>query len=205
MKIGECCSHEDLQSEGDQAFRRVLWIALAINAMMFVVEIGAGIGAGSVALLSDALDFFGDAATYGLSLYVLTMSIRHRAFAALLKGSLMAVFGVWILGLAIYRCVVPGIPSAEIMGSIGVLALVANVICAVLLFRHRSGDSNRQSVWICSRNDAIGNIAVVVAASGVFATGTPWPDIAVGAIMAGLGISGAWQIARHARYDLATA
>ena len=204
MKRDGCCSQENLSVDQDDAFRRVLWVALGVNAAMFMVELGAGVGAGSVSLLSDGLDFFGDPATYGLSLYVLGMSLRHRAVAALAKGLIMACFGIWILGLAVYRSMFHGMPSAEVMGVIGILALIANVACAALLYRHRQGDSNRQSVWICSRNDVIGNFAVIAAASGVFATESPWPDLVV-STMACLGIIGAVQIARRANDDLVAA
>lgn len=189
----------------DHGYRRVLWIALAINAGMFAIEVGAGLHEGSVSLQADALDFFGDAVTYGLSLYVLARTVVWRASAGVLKGGMMAVFGLWIMGAAVYKSLVLGAPSAFVMGSVGIVALVANFICAALLFRHRNGEINRRSVWICSRNDALGNLAVVIAASGVFATGTPWPDILVGISMAALGLSGAYQIIRQGAGELRTA
>lgn len=187
----------------DGRFRTALWIALAINAAMFAIEASAGLHAGSVSLQADSLDFFGDAANYALALFVLGHTLRWRATAALVKGATMAVFGVWILGVAVYRAVVLGVPSAVVMGGVGVIAMVANMVCAVILFRFRDGESNRRSVWICSRNDALGNIAVVLAASGVFLTGTPWPDLLVGVVMAGLALAGARQIIAQARSELA--
>lgn len=187
----------------DGRFRTALWIALAINAAMFAIEASAGLHAGSVSLQADSLDFFGDAANYALALFVLGRTLRWRATAALVKGATMAVFGVWILGVAVYRTVVLGVPSALVMGGVGVIAMVANIVCAVILFRFRDGDSNRRSVWVCSRNDALGNIAVVLAASGVFLTGTPWPDLFVGVVMAGLALAGARQIIAQARSELA--
>ncbi len=187
----------------DGRFRKPLWIALAINAAMFAIEASAGLHAGSVSLQADSLDFFGDAANYTIALFVLARTLRWRATAALVKGATMAVFGVWILGVAVYRAVVLGVPSAMVMGGVGVIAMVANIVCAVILFRFRDGESNRRSVWICSRNDALGNIAVVLAASGVFLTGTPWPDLFVGVVMAGLALAGARQIIAQARSELA--
>ena len=188
----------------DGSFRKALWIVLAINAAMFAIEASAGLHAGSVSLQADSLDFFGDAANYALALFVLGHTLRWRATAALVKGATMAVFGIWILGVAVYRAVVLGVPSAMVMGGVGVIALVANMVCAVILFRFRGGDSNRRSVWICSRNDALGNIAVVLAASGVFLTGTKWPDLLVGVVIAGLALAGARQIIAQARGELAT-
>ena len=178
--------------------RRVLWIVLTINAAMFGVEIYAGVHAGSLALQADALDFLGDAATYAVTLTLLTAPLRWRATAAFAKAASLAVFGLWILANAALHGFDPVAPMAEIMGSVGLAALVANVVSAVLLFRFRGGDANLRSVWLCSRNDAMGNIAVIAAAGGVFATTTAWPDIAVGAVMATLSLSAAMQIARQA-------
>ncbi len=184
------------------SYRRVLWAVLVINAAMFLIEAGAGLGAGSVALQADALDFLGDAANYGISLFVLGMAIRWRARAALIKGASMALFGLWVLGATAYNAVFLGVPDALVMGSVGALALLANVLGALLLFRYRGGDSNRRSVWLCSRNDAIGNLAVLAAASGVFATGTAWPDLAVASIMATLAVYAAVQVVRQALAEL---
>ncbi len=184
------------------AYRRVLWIALAVNAAMFVLEAGAGLATGSVALQADALDFLGDAANYGLGLAVLGMALAWRARAALLKGASMGLFGLWVLGSTLYHAIHPGEPGALTMGAVGLLALAANVGVALLLYRHRNGDSNRRSIWLCTRNDAIGNIAVVAAASGVFATGSAWPDLLVGAIMAGLALTAARRVIGQATVEL---
>lgn len=200
---GGCCGGCEAPSpKQDQSWRRVLWIALAINAGMFLVEIGVGLVAHSASLKADALDFLGDSANYAISLGVAGMAIGWRARAALLKGASLLLLGLWVLGSTAWMALAGTLPGAEAMGIIGILALVANFVCAVLLWRHRDGDANRRSVWICSRNDAIGNIAVVAAAFGVFGTGTAWPDLIVAAVLAGLGISGGWQIIRQARAEL---
>jgi len=200
---GGCCGGcETTAPTKDRAWRRVLWIALAINAGMFAVEIVAGVAAHSAALKADALDFLGDSANYAISLGVAGMALQWRARAALLKGASLLLLGLWILGSTVWMAMTGALPQAETMGVIGLLALFANLVCAFMLWRHRDGDANRRSVWICSRNDAIGNIAVVAAALGVFGTGTAWPDIAVAAILAGLGVSGGWQIIRQARTEL---
>jgi len=195
-----CCSSEATcnTAQATGAFRRVLWIALVVNALMFVVEAVSGLAAGSVSLQADALDFFGDAVNYGVSLLVLGMALHRRALASLLKGASMGLFGLWVIGSTAYNVMFQTVPEAEIMGVVGVLALLANVGVAIILYRHRNGDSNRRSVWLCSRNDAIGNIAVVLAASGVFATGTAWPDLIVATIMASLALSASVQVIRHA-------
>lgn len=200
---GGCCGGCDTTPPTrERAWRRVLWIALAINAGMFAVEIVAGVASHSAALKADALDFLGDAANYAISLGVAGLALQWRARAALLKGASLFVLGLWVLGSTVSMALAGTLPQAETMGVIGVLALLANLACAVMLWRHREGDANRRSVWICSRNDAIGNIAVVAAALGVFGTGTAWPDIAVAVILAGLGVSGGWQIIRQARAEL---
>lgn len=183
-------------------FRRALWIALAINASMFAVEIAAGIAAGSSSLQADALDFLGDAANYVLSLFVLGMSLRHRARASVLKGVTMAAFGAWVALNTLRHLLTGTVPEAGMMGAVGVAALAANVGVALILYTFRDGDSNMRSVWICSRNDAIGNVAVLAAASGVFATGSGWPDVVVAGIMAALALSGAAQVLRHALAEL---
>lgn len=179
-------------------YRRVLWIALVVNAAMFAVEAAAGLAAGSMSLQADALDFFGDAANYGLSLSVLSMAFVWRARAALVKGVSMGLFGLWVMGAAAMNVLGDTLPNAPTMGVIGFLALIANVGVAVLLFRFREGDANMRSVWLCTRNDAIGNVAVMVAALGVFGTGTLWPDIAVAAVMALLAVAACAQTIRVA-------
>jgi Co/Zn/Cd efflux system component len=182
--------------------RRVLWIALAVNALMFLVEIGAGVSAGSVSLLADAIDFFGDAANYGLSLAVLAMGAVARARAAVFKAATMVAFGAVVLGRALWIALQGGTPEPLTMGVVGTLALLSNVGVAVLLYAYREGDANMRSVWLCTRNDAIGNVAVLLAAVGVFGTGTRWPDLLVAAVMAGLALSAGLSVIRQARREL---
>ena len=177
------CSHTP-PAHRSARYRRVLWLALIINAAMFVVEAVGGWRADSVSLLADAVDFFGDAANYGVSLLVLGMALQWRARAALLKGLSMGVFGVFVLGRAIWSASSGAMPEPVTMGTIGSLALVANVVVALMLYAWREGDANMRSVWLCSRNDAIGNLAVMVAAFGVFGTGSAWPDLVVASVMA---------------------
>ena len=183
-------------------YRRVLWVALVINALMFGVELAAGLKAGSVSLLADAVDFFGDAANYGISLLVLGMALHWRARAALFKGLSMAVFGVFVLGRAAWSLSAGTLPEAITMGTVGSLALVANVAVALMLYAWRDGDANMRSVWLCSRNDAIGNVAVMAAALGVFGTGSAWPDLAVAVVMGGLALNAAWSVIGQARAEL---
>jgi Co/Zn/Cd efflux system component len=198
------CSADAGKTLNSPAWRRALWIALAINAVMFAGEIVAGVAAGSAALQADALDFLGDAGTYAISLMVAGLGLGWRARAALLKGTGLLVLGLWVIGSTVWHALVGTLPEAEVMGVVGVLALLANAAVALMLFRFRTGDANMRSVWICSRNDAIGNLAVLAAAAGVFGTGTGWPDLIVAAIMASLSISGGWQIVRQARGELRT-
>ena len=198
----QCCPVPSRKAENSPRWRRALWIALVVNATMFAVEIFAGAQADSRALLADALDFFGDATNYAISLLVAGMALAWRARAAILKGATLAVMGLFVLGSAMWAAIAGSSPDAAPMGIVGTVALVANLGVAALLYRFRSGDANMRSVWICSRNDSIGNLAVVAAAFGVFGTGTAWPDLIVAAILATLGLSGAWQIIRHAQSDL---
>ncbi len=201
--MGNCCAGiSATDARSDPRFRRILWIALLSNAVMFVVEIYASIISSSVSLQADALDFFGDAANYGISLFVLQRSVQARSKAALFKGATMAAFGIWVLGSTLYRAYAETVPDALVMGSIGVLALAVNVSVAIMLFRYRSGDSNMRSIWLCSRNDALVNIAVIVAASGVFLSSTGWPDIFVAAFIAALSLSSAYQVYVQARGEL---
>ena len=190
--------HEVAFDGMEPAYRRVLWIVIAINAAMFVIEVVAGSLAGSQALKADALDFLGDSLTYGLSLAVLGMPLARRALVALLKGLSLAAMGVWVLGTTIWQIFVMGVPQAEVMGAVGFLALLANVASVILLMRWREGDANVRSVWLCSRNDAVGNVAVIAAAGLVALTNTAWPDLIVAALMAGLFLSSAVQILRRA-------
>ena len=187
------------------AYRRALWAVIAINAAMFAVELVAGHAAGSKALQADALDFLGDTMTYALSLYVIGKPLSWRARAALLKGLSLAAMGLWVLGSTIYEVLVVGVPRAEVMGIVGLLALLANLASVVLLLRYRNGDANVRSVWLCSRNDAVGNVAVMAAAGAVWATGTGWPDLLVAAIMAALFLNSAGNIVRQALGELRTA
>ena len=194
--------HSSPEAEQDPKYRKILWFALIVNAAMFAIELGAGFRSGSVSLLADAIDFLGDAANYGVSLAVLTMAMAWRSKAALLKGACMLGFGFFVLGRAVWAAKTGAVPEATTMGSIGFLALVANVTVALMLYRYRTGDANMRSVWLCSRNDAFGNIAVMLAALGVFGTGSAWPDLAVAIGMAGLAIWGGWSIIQHARLEL---
>lgn len=200
MSASCSCCHDHGPSDphrGNAAYRRVLWAVLAINATMFLVEIGAGVAAGSASLQADALDFFGDAANYAISLFVIGMALRVRATAALVKGISMGVFGLWILGTVLWHLAHGTLPSAITMGAVGVAAFIANAGSFALLWAYRAGDANMRSAWICTRNDAIGNLAVLAAAVGVFGTGTGWPDLIVATIMAGLALQGAWTVIRQ--------
>lgn len=189
----------------DPKYRKILWFALIVNAAMFAIELGAGFSSGSVSLLADAIDFLGDAANYGVSLAVLTMAMAWRSKAALLKGACMLGFGLFVLARAIWVAKTGAVPEATTMGSIGFLALIANVIVALMLYRYRTGDANMRSVWLCSRNDAFGNMAVMLAAVGVFGTGSAWPDLLVAIGMAGLAIWGGWSVIQHAKVELSQA
>lgn len=198
-----CCGPDEAgASTNDPTWRRILWIALGLNAIMFGVEIVAGIAANSRALQADALDFLGDAANYAISLGVAGMALVWRARAALVKAATMLAFGLWVLGSAIWGFFVGASPDPGTMGAIGSLALAVNLAVAAILFRYRSGDANMRSVWICSRNDAIGNIAVLAAAIGVFGTGRAWPDLVVASIMAGLAVWGSAEVFKQARGEL---
>jgi Co/Zn/Cd efflux system component len=193
-----CCQHEPKFDGMSAGFKRALWAVIAINGGMFLVEMTAGAMAGSQALQADALDFLGDTATYAISLLVIGMSLRVRATAALFKGMSLAAMGLWVLGATAWQVLVLGVPQAEVMGIVGVLALAANLTSVVLLMRYRDGDANVRSVWLCSRNDAIGNVAVMLAAVGVWLSGTAWPDLIVAAGMASLFLWSALQIIRQA-------
>jgi Co/Zn/Cd efflux system component len=198
---GHCCETDAAPLAADAGFRRALWLVIAINAGMFALEMAAGALAGSKALQADALDFLADTLTYGLSLAVLGMALKVRAAAALAKGLSLAVMGLAVLSATVYQTLVLGLPQAEVMGAVGFLALAANLASVLLLLRYRAGDANVRSVWLCSRNDAIGNVAVLLAAVGVWFTGTPWPDLAVAAAMACLFLWSSLQIVRHALAD----
>jgi len=188
-----CCGQTP-ETHLRDGFRRVLWTVLAINAGMFAVEVVAGLAAGSASLQADALDFLGDAGNYIISLLVVGMALRYRAMAAFVKGTTMGLFGLWVIGVTAWHAWHGTVPQAFTMGAVGTAALLANAISFALLWAFRQGDSNMRSAWICTRNDVLGNLAVLLAALGVFGTGTGWPDIAVAVIMASLALHGAWAV-----------
>ena len=207
FRMDDCCAPPPLnlgpkrteaEKKQDDKYRRVLWAVLAINATMFAVEVAAGLAAGSASLQADALDFLGDAANYGISLFVVGMALRYRASAALAKGSSMGLFGLWVIGTAVWHAWHGTLPHAFTMGAVGVAALAANASSFGLLWAYRDGDANMRSAWIWTRNDVLGNLAVLLAAVGVFGTGTGWPDIIVAAIMAALAFQGAAVVVRQA-------
>lgn len=198
-----CGCGSDVKFDGaSTAYRRALWAVIAINASMFLIEMGAGQIAGSQALKADALDFLGDSATYSMSLFVIGMPLVWRARAALIKGVSLGLMGIWVFGSTAYCVLILGMPQAEIMGAVGLLAFVANVASVLLLLKYRDGDANVRSVWLCSRNDAIGNLAVVLAASGVWATSSAWPDLIVAGILASLFLWSSALIVRQALQEL---
>lgn len=196
--MSACCGHTATFDGLSQAYKTRLWIVIAINAAMFVVEMVAGHLAKSQALQADALDFFGDALTYGISLAVIGKSVATRTTAALAKGASLFLMGVWVFSSTLYQVFVVGVPQAGVMGIIGFLALTANLASVMLLVEYKDGDANVRSVWLCSRNDAIGNVAVMIAALGVWGTATGWPDLIVAGIMAGLFLSSSVQIISQA-------
>jgi cation diffusion facilitator family transporter len=203
--MGADCCGSGATFEGLSAdYRRRLWAVIAINATMFLVEMGAGALAGSQALQADALDFLGDSLTYGISLAVIGAAVRVRAWAAFAKGVSLTLMGLWVFGSTAYHFLILGVPKAEIMGIVGFLALGANVASVLILARYKDGDANVRSVWLCSRNDAIGNVAVMIAALGVWGTATKWPDLIVAAVMAGLFLWSSAQILRQSVQELRT-
>ena len=197
-----CCGGGAELRARDRAYRRALWLVLVINAAMFLLEIGAGLAAGSASLQADALDFLGDAGNYAISLFVVGMALRYRAMAALAKGATMGVLGLWVIGITGWHAIHGTLPQAFAMGMIGFAALVANAASFAVLWAHRGGNSNMRSAWVCTRNDVIGNLAVLLAAFGVFGTGAGWPDLIVAAIMGTLALQGAAIVCRHALAEL---
>lgn len=202
MGIGCCGSSCSSHQAVSPRFRQALWIALVVNAAMFAVEVIGGLQAGSVSLLADAVDFAGDAANYGISLAVLAMGLAWRSRAALVKGLSMAAFGLFVIGKTAWSAFAGVPPEPLTMGLVAVLALLANAGVALLLYAYREGDANQRSVWLCSRNDAIGNLAVMLAAAGVFGTGSVWPDLTVALAMAALAISAGVTVVRQAMGEL---
>jgi cation diffusion facilitator family transporter len=201
----DCCNDKACEIE---ALRRrqssTLRAVLGINAVMFAVELTAGLLAGSVSLVADSLDMLGDALVYGFSLYVVARGKRMKAVSALFKGGIMAAFGLWVLGQAIYKLAVPQVPVFEAIGVVGALALAANSLCLVLLWRHRAEDINMRSVWFCSRNDIVANVSVLFAALGVWLTNSGWPDILVGLAIAALFLRSAMSVLRGSIAELRT-
>lgn len=190
--MSDCCSDKAGELETLKRHQAsMLKVVLGINLAMFVVEFLAGLLSGSVSLVADSLDMLGDALVYGFSIFAVTRGQRAKALSALLKGIIMAIFGLVVLGQVAYKLVVPHVPAHEVIGVIGFMALVANGICLLLLWRHRADDINMSSVWLCSRNDIIANISVICAAGAVWATGSAWPDLVVGVAIAALFIKSA--------------
>jgi Co/Zn/Cd efflux system component len=203
---GSCCDHDCAASGAhpDERYRRILWGALGINLAMFAVEIAASVVSDSVSLRADALDFLGDAANYALALAVFGMAPCWRAGAALVKGGVMGGFGLWVAGSTIYHAIVATVPQAEIMSAVGFAAFAANVAVAALLYRYRRGDSQALSVWLCTRNDCLVNLAIIAGGAGVWASGTPWPDIAVATVIVLLALSSAARVIRRALGEMST-
>jgi Co/Zn/Cd efflux system component len=203
IKMDACCETKaDELNALRGKHRSVLVAVLAINAVLFVVEGAAGLLADSTALLADSLDMLGDSLVYAFSLYVLSRSAAWKAKAALLKGTIMAVFGAGVLLEVIYKTISGIVPAAETMGIIGTLVLLGNGICFLLLFRHRSDDLNMRSTWLCSRNDIIANMSVLIAATGVKVFDASWPDIVVGGAIAALFLKSASTVLRESFLEL---
>lgn len=199
---GHCSPLTSVHHAASPNFRKLLWFALIVNASMFFVEIFAGELSNSMSLKADALDFFGDSANYVISLFVVGSSLATRAKASIIKATTMAIFGIFVLLSALDKAIYGGVPTAETMGIVGFLALVANTVVAVVLYKFRTGDSNMRSVWLCSRNDAICNVAVILAAAAVYISVSRWPDLIVATFIAGLAVSSAWEIIKQAKQEL---
>lgn len=202
--MDSCCNNACEASQALSArYRRALWTALVLNALMFAVEVVASQRSQSASLLADAVDFLGDAGNYAVSLFALSMGALWRARTALLKGLTMGAFGLAVLGRAGWGVLGDSIPHATTMGAVGLLALAVNVSVAILLYKYREGDANMRSVWLCSRNDAIGNLAVVGAALVVTLTSSAWPDVLVAVIMGSLAVAAANSVTLQARQEIA--
>jgi len=201
---GSCCGNTRFDGL-DPAYKRILWWVIAINGVMFLVEMIAGIGAQSQALQADALDFLGDTLSYGISLWVIGKAVSIRSNAALMKGYSLLLMALWVFGSTLYRVFVLNSPDAMTMGMVAIVAFAANLLSVLLLMRYKDGDANVRSVWLCSRNDAIGNLIVLLAASAVGYVGSAWPDLIVAFMMAALFLSSSIQIIRQARLEMATA
>ena len=190
-----CCGPKNINiREVNKSFKTVLWVALILNFAMFLLENLQGLLSHSLSLRADAIDFLGDSANYFVTLFVLSAAIKTRATVSLTKAIFMFGFGLWVLVEAVIRFNSETIPNSFTMSWVGVLALVVNGVVAFLLYRFRDGDSNMQSVWLCSRNDAIGNIAVVIASAGVYFYASTWPDLIVALFMATLSVSAAIKV-----------
>jgi Co/Zn/Cd efflux system component len=201
--MADCCSGAACAPTASPRYRRILWIALTINGAMFCAELAGSWHASSSSLLADSVDFFADAANYGISLLVLSMAAMWRARAALFKGVTMGVVGLLVLGQAIAHAFTGVLPHAGAMGTLGIIALCANLLCAALLYAYRDGDANMRSVWLCTRNDAIGNCAVMLAALGVAGSNSGWPDVLVAMAMGLLAVRSAISVVTLARIELA--
>ena len=197
-----CCAEKSVALERLRARQTgTLAVVLVVNAAMFVVEFAAGLMARSVAVLADSLDMLADALVYGFSLYVVGRGARWKAWGAIAKAATMAVFGTFVLGQLLYKLAHPELPTFEAMGAVGALALVANGVCFALLWRHRAEDINMRSVWLCSRNDLVANTLVLAAAVAVWATASPWPDIAAGLLIGAMFVRSAFVVVREARVE----
>lgn len=197
-----CCPVKPVDAAASRRYRRVLWIALGVNLSMFVIELAASFAADSVSLLADAVDFAGDAANYGLSLGAIALGSLWQSRAAVVKGLSMGAYGVFVLVYAVWMLITGSQPQPLTMGIVAIMALAANVGVATLLFAYREGNANMRSVWLCTRNDAIGNVAVLIAAAGVFGSGSAWPDLLIAALMSGLALSAAVKVLRQALGEL---
>lgn len=201
--MGSCCHDKDCALDALRERQgKTLRIVLAINAALFLIEFGAGLIAASTSLMADSLDSLGDALVYAASLYVLSRSERWRAGAAMLKGVIMLGFGVAVAVALVERLLSPVLPAAGMIGGFGLFALACNATCLYLLTRHRSDDLNMESVWLCSRNDIAANLGVLIAGAGVAMTGSMWPDLAVGAVIAALFLKSACYVIARAWREL---